>query len=51
MAIFLSMGGYASFIWPAWGIAALVMIAVTVRTILRAQAVKKRLASYESTAP
>lgn len=33
MAEFLSMGGYAAFVWPAYGIAALVMAGLLVATL------------------
>lgn len=33
MAEFLSMGGYAAFVWPAYGITALVMAGLLVATL------------------
>lgn len=33
----LEMGKYAAFVWPAWGISALVLAAVAARTLLAAR--------------
>ncbi len=30
---FLAMGGYAGFVWPAYGVAAVVLIAMTVHAL------------------
>jgi heme exporter protein D len=30
LATYLAMGGYAGFVWPAWGLAAVVMCALLV---------------------
>jgi heme exporter protein D len=30
---FLDMGGYARFVWPAYGVAAVVLIAMTVQAL------------------
>ena len=45
---FLSMGGYAGYVWPAYGIAALVLIAMTVASVCRLQRVRRTLAQLES---
>ncbi len=47
MAEFFHMGGYASFVWPAWGITAAAIIAVSLRSIIRARAIKYRLNAAE----
>lgn len=44
----LSMGGYASYVWPAYGIAALVLIAMTIASVCRLQRVRRDLARLES---
>jgi heme exporter protein D len=33
----LDMGRYAAFVWPAWGISALVLAAVAARTLIAAR--------------
>ena len=43
----LSMGGYAGYVWPAYGIAALVLIAMTVASVCRLRRVRRDLARLE----
>jgi heme exporter protein D len=38
MAAFLSMGGYAVFVWPSFGITALVLLGLAVLSVRRARA-------------
>ena len=45
---FLSMGGYASYVWPAYGIAALVLVAMTIVSVCRLQRVRRALVRLES---
>jgi len=48
---YLNMGGYAGFVWPAWGIALVVLgglIAITLRTM---RARERELAELEAEAP
>jgi len=33
MAAFFDMGGYAAFVWPAYGLAAIVMIVLAVQSV------------------
>lgn len=50
MAKFLEMGGYAVYVWPAFAVAALVMISLLVaslRTLRAREAVLKRLGAAE----
>ena len=47
MASFWEMGGYAAFIWSSWGIAVLVIVIISARSVLRATAVAKQLAELE----
>jgi heme exporter protein D len=50
MAKFLEMGGYAVYVWPAFAVAALVMIGLLVeslRTLRAREAVLKRLEGAE----
>ena len=46
---FFSMGGYAAYVWPAYGIAALVLVAMTLASVLRMAHVRRTLARLEST--
>lgn len=46
MSAFFAMGGYAAFVWPAWGLSALAMIAaaaLSMRAHARARAKAKAL--------
>ncbi len=47
MSSFWDMGGYASFVWPAYAVSALGLIAATVWTLGAYAAVKKRLKDLE----
>ena len=48
MAEFLNMSGYAGFIWPSWGIAVLVIVAVTGQSIIKARQIKAGLAKKDA---
>lgn len=43
----LDMGAYAAFVWPAWGISALTLIALTLRSVLNARRWKRELDRLE----
>jgi heme exporter protein D len=45
---FFSMGGYAGYVWPAYGIAALVLVAMTIASVCRLQRVRRTLLRLES---
>ena len=45
---FLAMGGYAGYVWPAYGIAALVLVAMTLASLARLAHVRRTLARLES---
>lgn len=32
MSEFFAMGGYAAFVWPAWGFGVIILIAITVHS-------------------
>lgn len=51
LAAFLDMGGYARFIWPAYGLAALVMVAVLVSTLRNLRARERQLAALQDQLP
>jgi heme exporter protein D len=44
---FLAMGGYASYVWPAYGAAVIILAAVWVDGLRRRRAVDRALASLE----
>lgn len=46
----LDMSPYAAFVWPAWGISALVLGAVVIRTLTAARRWSKALKDPESDA-
>lgn len=47
----LDMGKYAAYVWPAWGISALVLTALAVRVIASARRWKAELKALEETRP
>jgi heme exporter protein D len=49
MSEFLAMGGYAAFIWPAYGISALALGGATVWTLAAWRRAKAKLAALEKT--
>jgi heme exporter protein D len=51
---YLSMGGYAAFVWPAYGAAALILIGFAIdswRRVTRAEAALRRLEATQETTP
>ena len=51
MSEFFHMGGYAVFVWSAYGVAAFALVALTVGTILSIRNTEKELADLEAIAP
>ncbi len=47
---FLAMGGYAEFVWPAYGVAALVLIALVITSVRRARVAEAEVRVLEDTA-
>jgi heme exporter protein D len=45
MAEWLQMGGYAGFVWPAWGLALLILGGLTLRTVLNLRDAEKHAAA------
>ena len=43
----LDMTPYATFVWPAWGVSALVLTALTVRAVVASRKWKRELARLE----
>jgi heme exporter protein D len=48
---YLTMGGYAAYVWPAYGVAALVLIAFAVDSWLRVKRAQAALRRLEATQP
>jgi heme exporter protein D len=48
LAEFFAMGGYAGFIWPAYGIAALVLIGLLVVSLHQLRQARETLRRYDS---
>jgi heme exporter protein D len=51
MSEFLNMGGYGGYVWPAYGIAALVLIALVWDSLRGLRASERELAEAEKTVP
>ena len=51
MSEFLAMGGYAGFVWPAYGVAALVLIALVIASVRAARAAEAEVRVLEDTRP
>ncbi len=48
---FLAMGGYARFVWPAYGVAAAVLLILAVWSLASYRRVKRDLAAREKKSP
>jgi heme exporter protein D len=44
----LDMTPYAAFVWPAWGVSALVLVVLTVRSVVASRKWKRELARLEA---
>ena len=44
----LDMTPYAAFVWPAWGVSALVLVVLTVRAVVASRKWKRELARLEA---
>ena len=51
MVEFLRMGGYAAYVWPAYGLTALAMAALVVASVRGLRARERLLAGLESVRP
>ena len=47
----LDMGKYAAYVWPAWGISALILAALAARVIVSARRWKAELKALEAPRP
>ncbi len=48
---FLAMGGHAAFVWPAYGVAAVVMVGLVVTSLRTARAAEAEVKVLEDGAP
>ena len=48
MSEFFAMGGYAAFVWSAYGLTAVVMLGLLVETLQRLHARRRRLEAMEA---
>tara|TARA_Y100000052_G_C2867618_1_gene38179 strand:+ start:319 stop:474 length:156 start_codon:yes stop_codon:yes gene_type:complete len=48
MSEFMDMGGYAAFIWPAWGLSVLALSGLVVMALAERRAAAERLRRLES---
>ena len=46
MSEFFAMGGYAAYVWPAYGISFVVLVAAIVWTLAARRTVERRLADF-----
>lgn len=44
----LDMTPYTAFVWPAWGVSALVLVVLTVRAVIASRKWKRELARLEA---
>jgi heme exporter protein D len=51
MAAFFAMGGYARFVWPAYAVAALVLLGLLLWSLARYRRIKTQLAAREAKSP
>jgi heme exporter protein D len=50
-ADFFAMGGYAGFVWPAWGVAVAVLAGLVVQSLRTLRARERELATLEAARP
>jgi heme exporter protein D len=48
MANYLEMGGYALYVWPAWGLAGVILVGMLGVSLARRQGLRQRLARLEA---
>ncbi len=48
---FLAMGGYGAFVWPAFGLTALIMVWLLLASLRRLRALERALAEQQTTPP
>lgn len=48
MSEFLAMGGYAAFVWPAYGVAGVVLAALVIESLAADRRARRELARLEA---
>lgn len=48
---FIAMGGYGAFIWPAYGIAAIILAVLLIASLRQLRAAEKQVAALEAASP
>ena len=48
MSAFLAMGGYAAFVWPAYGVAAVVLAALVIESLAAYRRARRDLARLDA---
>ena len=51
MAEYLAMGGYAAFIWPAYGLTVLALVGILWSSLASLRAAERRAASFDAARP
>ncbi len=51
MSEFFAMGGYAGFVWPAYGVAAAVLISMVIASVRAARAAEAEVRVLEDASP
>jgi heme exporter protein D len=51
MTEFLAMGGYAAFVWPAYGAALVILGGLTINAVLRYRAAARELDALQARRP
>ena len=51
MSTFFAMGGYAAYVWPAYGVAALVLIGVWIASVRSLRARESEIEAVEAERP
>jgi len=51
MAEYLAMGGYAAFVWPAYGVTLVALVAILWSSLASLRAAERRAAQFDAAKP
>jgi heme exporter protein D len=51
VGVYLDMGGYAAFVWPAYGIAAAALVSLVVWSVVRTRKLERKAAELRRAVP
>jgi len=51
MAEYLAMGGYAAFVWPAYGVTLLALVGILWSSLASLRAAERRAAQFDALSP